>query len=55
MLKKSAPIFGSDLKNAVKAWAITLKGRVVSGAYNQVIFEDSTTLEVENVIPATGF
>ncbi|WP_338657083.1 hypothetical protein V6B14_22985 (plasmid) [Sporosarcina psychrophila] len=46
--KKGDPIFGRDLKNAVKEWAITLKGRVVSVAYNQVTFEDSTTLEVKN-------
>lgn len=53
--KKGDPIFGNDLKNAVKEWAITLKGRAISGAYNQVTFEDSTSLEVKNIIWATGF
>ena len=53
--KKGDPIFGSELKNAIKDWEVTLKGRVVNGVYNHVIFEDSTTLEVKNIIWATGF
>ncbi|MEK5069656.1 flavin-containing monooxygenase [Sporosarcina sp. FSL K6-1508] len=53
--KKGDPIFGSELKNAIKDRAITLKGRVVNGMYNQITFEDSTTLEVKNIIWATGF
>ena len=53
--KKGDPIFGSELKNAIKEWGVTLKGRVVNGLYNHVIFEDSTTLEVNNIIWATGF
>lgn len=53
--KKGDPIFGSELKNAIKDWEVTLKGRVVNGVYDHVIFEDSTILEVKNIIWATGF
>ncbi|MFC5591619.1 flavin-containing monooxygenase [Sporosarcina soli] len=53
--KKGDPIFGNELKKAIKEWEVTLKGRVVKGVYNHVVFEDSTTLEVKNIIWATGF
>ncbi|QUW20947.1 NAD(P)-binding domain-containing protein [Sporosarcina sp. Marseille-Q4063] len=53
--KKGDPIFGSELKNAIKDGEVTLKGRVVNGVIDHVIFEDSTTLEVKNIIWATGF
>ena len=53
--KKGDPIFGSGLKNAIKNWDVTLKGRVVNGMYNHLIFEDSTILDVKNIIWATGF
>ena len=53
--KKGDPIFGSELKKAIKEWEVTLKGRVVNGVYDHVVFEDSTTLEVNNIIWATGF
>ncbi|WP_203247678.1 flavin-containing monooxygenase [Sporosarcina beigongshangi] len=53
--KKGDPIFGSELKKAIKDWEVTLKGRVVNGGYDHVVFEDSTTLEVKNIIWATGF
>jgi len=32
-----------------------LKGKVINGEYKKVTFEDSTTLEVNNIIWATGF
>ncbi|WP_432359758.1 flavin-containing monooxygenase [Sporosarcina sp. UB5] len=53
--KKGDPIFGSELKNAIKNLAVKLKGRVVNCNNNQIIFEDSTILEVNNIIWATGF
>ncbi len=53
--KKGDPIFGSELKKAIKDCEVTLKGRVVNGVYDHVVFEDSTTLEVKNIIWATGF
>ena len=53
--KKGDPIFGRELKKAIKNLRVTLKGKVVNGKNNQVTFDDSTTLEVNNIIWATGF
>ncbi|MDN4607948.1 flavin-containing monooxygenase [Sporosarcina highlanderae] len=53
--KKGDPLFGSELKNAIRNLSVTLKGRVVNGKDEQIIFDDSTTLEVNNIIWATGF
>ena len=53
--RKGDPIFGNELKEAINDKEVTLKGRVVNGVSNHVIFEDSTTLEVKNIIWATGF
>ncbi|RJS56629.1 oxidoreductase [Bacillus subtilis] len=53
--KKGDPIFGYELKHAIKQKEIILKKRVISGKQNEVIFEDSSTLEVNNIIWATGF
>ena len=53
--KKGDPIFGNELKNAINDMRVTLKGRVVNGVSSLVKFEDSTTLEVNNIIWATGF
>lgn len=53
--KKGDPIFGGQLKYAIKDWGISLKGKVINVEYKKVTFEDSTTLEVNNIIWATGF
>ncbi|PKG22856.1 flavin-containing monooxygenase [Niallia nealsonii] len=53
--KKGDPIFGFELKNAIKQNQIILKKRVVDGNQNKVIFEDLSMLEVNNIIWATGF
>jgi len=53
--KKGDPIFGGQLKHAIKDWGISLKGKVINVDYKKVTFEDSTTLEVKNIIWATGF
>ena len=55
MQTKGDPLFGNELKNAIKNLSVTLKGRVVNGKNNQIIFDDSTILEINNIIWATGF
>ncbi|MCM3638190.1 NAD(P)/FAD-dependent oxidoreductase [Sporosarcina luteola] len=55
MQKKGDPIFGSELKNAIKNFGVTLLGKVVNCKDDQIIFEDATILEVNNIIWATGF
>ncbi|WP_338653493.1 NAD(P)/FAD-dependent oxidoreductase [Sporosarcina psychrophila] len=52
---KGDPVFGTELRNAIKKGGIILKGRVTSALDSSIIFEDSTTLEVSNIIWATGF
>ena len=53
--KKGDPIFGFELKQAIKKKEVKVKNRVTSAKKNQVVFEDHTTLEVSNIIWATGF
>ncbi|MBV5123661.1 NAD(P)/FAD-dependent oxidoreductase [Bacillus halotolerans] len=53
--KKGDPIFGYELKHATKQREIILKTRVIAGKQNEVIFKDSSSLEVNNIIWATGF
>ncbi|MEG7357377.1 NAD(P)/FAD-dependent oxidoreductase [Bacillus inaquosorum] len=53
--KKGDPIFGYELKHAIKQKEIILKTRVIAGKQNEIIFKDSSSLEVNNIIWATGF
>lgn len=53
--KKDDPIFRYELKHAIKQREIMLKTRVVAGKQNEIIFKDSSSLEVNNIIWATGF
>ncbi|MFK8884423.1 flavin-containing monooxygenase [Bacillus velezensis] len=53
--KKGDPIFGYELKHAIRQKKIILKQRVIAGKQNEIIFKDSSLLEVNNVIWATGF
>lgn len=53
--QKGDPIFGFELKRAIKNNNVIIKNRVVDGKLNQIIFEDSTDLQVCNIIWATGF
>ncbi|MED5048664.1 NAD(P)/FAD-dependent oxidoreductase [Bacillus siamensis] len=53
--KKGDPIFGYELKHAIRQKKIILKQRVIAGKQNEIIFKDSSSLEVNNVIWATGF
>lgn len=53
--KKGDPIFGFELKDAIKKKEILLKPRVIDGIHNIITFKDSSTLSVDNIIWATGF
>lgn len=53
--KKGDPIFGYELKHAIRQKKIILKQRVIAGKQNEIIFKDSSSLEVNNIIWATGF
>lgn len=49
------PIFGFELKKAIKEWEVTLKEKVINIEKNDVFFKDNTKVQVDNVIWATGF
>lgn len=53
--KKSDPIFGSELKQAIRDGRIQLRGRVRDGKGSTIRFADTSTLAVDNIIWATGF
>lgn len=53
--KKGDPIFGYELKEAVKRMEVSLKPKVIDGKQNEITFKDLTTLKVDNIIWATGF
>ncbi|WP_026560053.1 NAD(P)/FAD-dependent oxidoreductase [Bacillus sp. J37] len=53
--KRGDPIFGFELKEAIKQDTIKLKNRVIDVNQHKLFFEDTTELEVQNIIWATGF
>lgn len=53
--KKGDPIFGYEMKDALKRKELTLNPRMINGIHNEVTFEDQTTIKVQNIIWATGF
>lgn len=53
--KKGDPIFGYDLKSAIKRKKVICKPKVIKGNHNQIIFEDLSSIKVNNIIWATGF
>ncbi|PMC39055.1 oxidoreductase [Bacillus sp. UMB0899] len=53
--KRGDPIFGFELKDVIKQGNIKLKKRVTDGNQHKVFFEDSSELEIQNIIWATGF
>ncbi|MFY3792715.1 flavin-containing monooxygenase [Ureibacillus sp. MALMAid1270] len=53
--KKGDPIFGFELKDAIKRKEVFIKPRVSNGIQNEITFNDSTTLKVDNIIWATGY
>ncbi|VXC34906.1 putative oxidoreductase [Bacillus sp. 349Y] len=53
--QKGDPIFGFELKQALKKNQVKLKSRFRSGKGNQIHFDQDPPLQVDNVIWATGF
>ncbi|KRG13967.1 oxidoreductase [Virgibacillus soli] len=52
---KGDPIFGFELKSAIKQGRVIQKGRTVHGERSVIWFQDNSMLKVENIIWATGF
>jgi|SRR5699024_1571055 len=53
--KSNDPIFGLELKRAIKEQNLQIKPRVTKVVGEQVIFSDGSMLKVKNIIWATGF
>ena len=53
--QRGDPIFGFELKKAIKDRIVTIKGRVVDAEQEHLILEDKSNLRVDNIIWATGF
>ena len=53
--KRPDPIFGYELKTAIKSGKVTIKSRTISIKDETFIFEDKSELNVPNVVWATGF
>ncbi|QGH35880.1 SidA/IucD/PvdA family monooxygenase [Gracilibacillus salitolerans] len=53
--KRGDPVFGLELKQAINQNKVKVKTRVINANKNQLVFEDNSTLEVNNIIWATGF
>lgn len=53
--RKGDPIFGYELKNAIKNSKIKVKPRLINTERNELIFADTSKIRVDNVIWATGF
>lgn len=53
--RKGDPIFGFELKNAIKNQEIKVKPRLVNTERNELIFADTSKIKVNNIIWATGF
>ncbi|SOC05789.1 putative flavoprotein involved in K+ transport [Ureibacillus xyleni] len=53
--KKGDPIFGYELQDAIKNNKVFMKPKVIDGKNTDITFNDQTTLNVDNIIWATGF
>ena len=53
--RKGDPIFGHELKSAMKKNKVNVRPKVISASEKQVMFEDTSTLDVQNIIWSTGF
>ncbi|KAB8139138.1 SidA/IucD/PvdA family monooxygenase [Gracilibacillus oryzae] len=53
--KRGDPIFGLELKYAIRNGDVVITNRSIDGKENKVIFQDNTFLDVHNIIWATGF
>jgi len=53
--RKGDPIFGHELKKAVRKNLVRVRPRVIWANEKQVMFEDISTLDIQNIIWSTGF
>lgn len=53
--KRPDPIFGFELKTAIKSGKVTIKPRTTTIKEDTFIFDDKSSLNVPNVVWATGF
>ena len=53
--RKGDPVFGYELKHAVNEGEVKVKPRVINGEEKRIVFKDMSTLEVNNIIWATGY
>lgn len=53
--KRNDPIFGKELKQAIKSQKVKVKPRVIEVNGKEVTFSDGSTVEVNQIIWATGF
>mgnify|MGYP001120022815 CR=1 FL=1 len=53
--RKGDPVFGFELKQAVKKKEVIVKERVMNVKDNKILFKDNSELEVQNIIWSTGF
>jgi len=53
--KKGDPVFGNELKKAIKRGAVQLKPKAEDVLDNKIVFADHSMLEVKNIVWATGY
>lgn len=53
--EKGDPVFGYQLRSAIKQGKVKVKGKVSNADGRNVFFEDGTSIQVGNIIWATGF
>lgn len=53
--RRGDPIFGFDLKYAIRNGDVVIKDRSIEGKGDKIEFQDNTFLDVQNIIWATGF
>ncbi|MFD1849687.1 flavin-containing monooxygenase [Oceanobacillus bengalensis] len=53
--KRGDPIFGYDLKYAIRSGDVVIKNRSIDAKEDKIKFQDNTFLDVHNIIWATGF
>lgn len=53
--KQGDPIFGYELRERLREQQIKLKNRAINGIDDKIHFTDKTSLNVQNIIWATGF
>ncbi|MFD2168425.1 flavin-containing monooxygenase [Tumebacillus lipolyticus] len=54
-IRKNDPIIGFEVKAFLKSGAIQLRPRTKSANGNEIVFEDGSSCEVQNIIWATGY